>query len=638
MSLPSAVVRLYPPRPTFAAIMAGLAPVAWWRLGEPAGAATAAPAAGAWPGNYAGAPALGAAGLIEGDSDTAFGGDGIDAYCNVPGPIALPLVGWSLAAWVRITPAQAATGANYILAGASVRPLLAVYEWGAGTFGVQASWRDSTATVRTVTSPGGTMPADGLPHLIAATHDGATLRLYVDGAMVTSSATWDAAAYAAQAWYIGRFGAVYWPAGAVIDEPAIWNRALTAAELGDLYAAGAGIDSGTPLECNVLRGVIRHGRDDPNSQPEADAATLELVGVLPPEVEVGTALAVVAQFGGVDYPRFAGRISDVAIGWDSIDVPIATVIATGELADMGRRIIGDAPYPLETDGARVNRAIAAAEVATDAVRSDPGVLSVLPRDVDAQPALVVASDAAVDGNGFVWQATDGAVLYADAAHRRAALVAFELDACDLPASLVWAKGLVGLANDARVRWGTPEAEVRETDPESVAALGTFAASLTTRLATEADATNRATYIIARQAWPSWVLAGLEFALEAPHISPADTAALLDLEVHALLSITGMPAGAPATSALVFVEGWTETIEAGAWSLDLAVSDYCRTAPAPTWDQTDPAWQWDTLDPGWSWDSTTCLPPYVGRGRWADVPASQRWDQTDPGITWDTWQA
>jgi len=402
---------------------------------------------------------------------------------------------------------------------------------------------------------------------------------------------------------------------------------------------------GVAVECDVLHAMIRHGRDDPSSQPEADAATLELVGPMPASAVIGARVQVLAapSWETGERERFAGRITDVLIAWDSVDIPRGTLIAVGELADMGRRMIGEAPYPAELDGTRVNRAIAAAGVSTDPIRSDPGYLEVLARDVDAQPALTVAADAAFDGGGFLWQATDGAVLYADAFHRRAAAIALELVACDLPISLAWSQGLEGLANDVAVRYGVaPEGgeqpEVRADDPSSIATYGTHAASLTTRIADEPDAQERANLILARQAAPAWVLSALAFDLQSPAIGFSLTSALLGLEMHDLISVTGMPAGSPMSGAFAFVEGWSETIDPGSWRLELLVSDYCRTAPAPQWDETDPGWLWDSIDPALSWDAITCLPPFLTGypDRWVDVPSSDRWDTLDPSIAWDEW--
>jgi len=402
---------------------------------------------------------------------------------------------------------------------------------------------------------------------------------------------------------------------------------------------------GLAVECEVLHAVIRHGRDDPTTQPEADAATIELVGELPAVATIGARVELLAvdPWDAGEHERFAGRISDVRIGWASLDVPLATIIAVAELADMGRKIIGDAPYPAELDGTRVNRAIASAGVTTDALRSDPGYLTVLARDVDAQPALVVAGDAAYDGGGFLWCAKDGAVLYADAYHRRASEIALELVACDLPLELAWSLGLEGLANDVDVRYGVApgggeQPGVHADDPSSIARYGTHAASLTTRLADESAAQARANLIVGRQAEPAWILSSLGFPLQSPGVDYELTTALLQLELHDLVAVSGMPAGAPMTNAYVYVEGWTETIDPGAWQLELLVSDYCRTAPPPEWDDVAPGWLWDGLDPGMTWDAISCLPPLVVGypDRWVDVPSSTRWDSLDPSIAWDEW--
>lgn len=405
----------------------------------------------------------------------------------------------------------------------------------------------------------------------------------------------------------------------------------------------------TPAEitCEVETATIRHGRDDPSSDPDADAATLGIFGLVPPEVDIGTPITVQATTAGVTSVRFVGKVTDVGIGWDSPDRPIGQIIAVGALADMGRRVVGDAPFPQETDGARANRAIALAGVPTDAARTDLGTLQVLPRDVDAQPALQVAQDAADDGGGMLWMAKDGAVLYADADHRRAAQVKLALDPCAMPLTVTWVKNLEGLVNDVRVRYGTaPEGgdqpEYHATDPVSIAARGTFASSITTRLADAAAATSRAGQMLARQAQPAWVLSGIAIYLELIGKLGADvlddataTNAVLALEMHDLVSVTGMPAGSPYTSATLWVEGWTETITWSSWRISYAVSAYCRTSAEPRWDDVPAATTWDTIA-DITWDQATCLPPAPPSGTWNDIPSTLRWDQIPAGTTWDTW--
>lgn len=403
-------------------------------------------------------------------------------------------------------------------------------------------------------------------------------------------------------------------------------------------------DPSNGVECQVMRAQVHHGRDDPTSQPEASVASLELVGALPPEAVIGARVGLDAVVGPLRIPRFEGEITDLAIAFDSVDVPVPRIIAAGDLGRIGRRVVGDSPWAEELDGARVNRILTLAGFAPDPLLTDPGTVAVLARDVDRQPALGLAQEAAEDGGGIVWQDTAGRIRYADALHRRGAPVAFEFEACDVGLGLGWEQSLEGLTNKVVLRYGpTPEGgeqpEVYQSDAVSIADRGEFGASLSTRIATVDDAQKRADTIIARAANPSWLLGGLEVNLEL--LDAAELELLLGLDVHALVNVTGMPEGSPATTAALWVEGWRETIEgtdAGlvAWSLAFATSDYCRTAGAPRWDDTPSSATWDTVDPALTWNGAYCMPPSLQRGRWNDVPASMRWDTVSPLMTWDNW--
>jgi hypothetical protein len=404
-------------------------------------------------------------------------------------------------------------------------------------------------------------------------------------------------------------------------------------------------DDTNHVECKVLSASIKHGRDDPASQPIASSATLEILGPLPAEAVIGARVSVLAGSGSLGV-RFAGEITDLGVGWDSVDIARPRVIAMGDLARTGRRIVGDVPWPAELDGERVNRILTLAGFAPDPLSTDPGTVQLLARDVDRQPAQGLAQEAATDGGGLVWQDRAGRILYADAEHRRGAAVAAEFEACDVGLGLGWSQTLEGLANEAHVRYGIApdggeQPEVVASEDASIAARGTYAVSMTTRIATVADAQRRADEIVSRAAEPAWILGGLE--LDLGLLDPAQLNAVLTaIDVHSLVSITGLPAGSPATSALLWVEGWTETIEgteAGAgiaWHVSYATSDYCRTAAAPRWDDLEPTRTWDTVDPAMTWNRASCIPPQPSTGRWNDVPASLRWDLIGDPPTWDTW--
>lgn len=412
------------------------------------------------------------------------------------------------------------------------------------------------------------------------------------------------------------------------------------------------------ITCLVESLTIRHGRDDTSSQPEADSCTLTLSldlnaeewppqsGNAPLVLDVAATLYVWAYLGPNWFAqRFAGRVTDIDQEWDDAgeetpDNLIIQVMATGVLAEMGRRAIGDEPWPQELDGDRIKRIMTAAGLTFDPATSDPGTVQILPRDVDNQPALDIAQSCAASASGILWSTRGGQIRYADANHRRNTQPDIELDACDILVSPHWIRTTQGLMNYVSIGYGVAaeggdQPRYWNLHTQSRAKYGRFDYSTTTELATFDDAKALGQMLIARNRQPVWIMAALPVDLDG--LSEADTQTVLSLEMHSLISLTGLPAGAGApTTAVLWVEGWTETMAWGSHSLELLVSGYCRTAPAPQWDQVAPEMLWDSMG-SMTWDDSACFGPQPNLGRWADVPASTRWDQVAPATTWDNYQ-
>jgi hypothetical protein len=415
---------------------------------------------------------------------------------------------------------------------------------------------------------------------------------------------------------------------------------------------GAAVD----ITCLAESVTIHHGRDDTTGQPEASTATIDVSWAQgadpspPPALEIGATLTVDTEFppgSGTLFRRFAGRVTDISYAWDDAGedtpfLPIGAVTAAGYMSDLARRVVGDAPFPQELDGARVSRVLALAGVILNPGTSDPGTAQILPRDIDSQPALDVAHDAAESAGGIVWETRAGEIRYADAEHRRGVPVGLAIDACDVLVTPTWSRTTAGLINSVSLGYGaTPEEgeQPRLTDKrqDSIDRFGWYEFSQTTALAALADAQAMMSLILTRNSSPVWIFTDLP--LDMPGLDPDRTAVVLGLDMHALIAVTGLPAagGAP-TTANLWVEGWTETLAAGLHEINISVSGYCRTAPPPRWDDLAPAWTWDTMAADMTWDKAACLGPPVDYGRWNDVPASLRWDSVAPAVTWDTWEA
>jgi hypothetical protein len=519
---------------------------------------------------------------------------------------------------------------------------------------VQASWRDGAgALISTVSGPTAPIAAANtwqrltFQNLTVTPANAATLVVIViltkpTGVTVGGEQAWfDSLIVAAGSttpdYFDGDTPGAYWT-GQANRSPSIMP-----------VRAGAG----TPVDvsCLVEQIAITQGRADTTEQPAAATATIDVDltdTMLPAGVEIGSTVHVTTTIGtGSPVDRFVGTLTDITLGWDDAgpatpDTGIGQLIATATLADLGRRVVGDTPWPQEIDGDRVTRILALAGMPADPTNVDPGTVTLLPRDVDATDALSLAGDVALSSGGVLWQDRAGVVRYADAMHRRNLPVTLDLDACQLLVTPSWSRTTQGLINDVSIAYGLPPPEgseqptYRAQSDTSIARYGRYGYSLTTQLAALADAAAMAGLLLARNASPVWVMAALP--VDVKGLSDGDTVTLLTVDMHDLISLTGLPAIADTapTSALLWVEGWTETLGWDAHDLELTVSGYCRTVPPPRWDDIPAATTWDTVAPATTWDSAACLGPPVEWDRWTDVPASARWDTTDPAITWDTW--
>ena len=408
---------------------------------------------------------------------------------------------------------------------------------------------------------------------------------------------------------------------------------------------------GAPLDisCLIDQVSIRQGRDDTDSQPDAASCTLDVsvdsdTTPLPGALDVGGLIEVRTTLAGVDFVRFHGTVTDISQGWvsagdDTPDQVTAQVIATGPLADLGRVTVGDAPWPQQLDGARQAAIMAAAGVTLDPLYSDPGVVEIVARDVDSQPALQLSQDVASDAGGVLWATRAGEIRYADSYHRRGVTPALELDVCDVLVTPTWRRTTEGLINAVSIGYGVAaegadQPRYTAENLASQARWGEHALSVGTQLAQQADAQAMGSLLLVAHQAPVWVLGTLPVSVG--DLTTAQTQTLLGLEMHSLISVTGLPAaGSVPTSAALWVEGWSETLAWGAHELELVVSDYCRTVPPPRWNDVNPATTWDSVGTT-TWDAAMCLGPQVNYGRWDDQPASLRWDQLDPAATWDTY--
>lgn len=218
--------------------------VANYRLGESSGT-TAADETARYPGTYVGGPLLGQPGLRAGDANTAVSFDGLDDKVSIPSNAAFDLTtGRTVKVLVRADDLTR----RQMLVGRSGGSGPNSWDWGLDLLADKRFhwWVYNGSTAGEVFAG---VASGAVQHLVG-THDGAVMRLYVNGVEAGSLASTVAPNTATQPVTLGGEGDFNFFKG-VLQHAVVYNYALTAAQVLEDYQAGtgpAGVNgAGSPL-------------------------------------------------------------------------------------------------------------------------------------------------------------------------------------------------------------------------------------------------------------------------------------------------------------------------------------------------------------------------------------------------------
>jgi hypothetical protein len=215
---------------SYATVVAADGPVSWWRLDESSGT-VAADQRSVNPGTYLAGTKLATASLLATTTDTAVGFDGAKGAVKVPQATSLNLTSpMTLEAWIKPASLPASGSFTSILTKAESYSLQ--FNGPKLEFTVIQS-----GTRHRLQAPSGAIVAGSI-YYVAGTYNGTTQRLYINGALVASAALSGAASTTSNPLYIGSWDGTSEFFGGVIDEPAIYGKALTAEAVAHHYTAG----------------------------------------------------------------------------------------------------------------------------------------------------------------------------------------------------------------------------------------------------------------------------------------------------------------------------------------------------------------------------------------------------------------
>jgi PKD repeat protein len=229
------------PADTYGATIYDASPNFYWRLDETSGTVAHDVTPNGNNGNYSGGVTFGTAGAITGTTDTAVTMNGSNAVVSTTSAVPGPSV-YSEELWFKTT---TTTGGKLIGFGSAATGNSGSYDRHVYMLNNgQLSFGAYTGVTNVITSSASYN--DGKWHQMVATEASDGMKLYVDGAIVASSAVTGSQSYNGF-WRIGGDNLASWPnqptsnyfAGS-IDEAAVYPNELSAAQVSDHFAKGNG--------------------------------------------------------------------------------------------------------------------------------------------------------------------------------------------------------------------------------------------------------------------------------------------------------------------------------------------------------------------------------------------------------------
>jgi hypothetical protein len=332
-------------------------PVAYWRLGEDDGT-VAADEAGTSAGVYSNGVTIGRSGALTGDRNTAASFDGFDGSVTVPSSRRLNLVsGVTLEAWLKrrksgswqnvvAKPGSGATAQqNYALWLNPSSQVVAYFGNGSSSLGVYTP--DSIDTSW---------------HHLVATYDNATARIYVDGVLRVSTRSRLRLTANSEPLTIGRSSDGVRVFGGLIDEVAVYGRALSASRIREHYRERDSIDRTPPIVSLTT--------------PGDDSST----------VDARPHFAGGARVTSSDSSRVTVRIYR---GSSAVGRPVQSVTTT-RLSTGAWSVVAEAPLPFGAYTARAEQS----DLAGNIGKSAPSTFSITAEAPSPDPVVAAAGDIA----------------------------------------------------------------------------------------------------------------------------------------------------------------------------------------------------------------------------------------------------
>jgi len=241
----------------------------------------------------------------------------------------------------------------------------------------------------------------------------------------------------------------------------------------------------------------------------------------------------------------------------------------------------------------------------------PGLYTMTAQSNVVDTIYNVVSDIANSAFGYIYEAPNGDIGYADADHRQNYLAIngyVDLDARHaLGAGLSTIMRSADIRNDIFINFGNNyNSQVTASDANSIAEYGYKAETINSRVQGSGDAQIIADRYIAQRAYPYPAFQSITFPITNPEIDNTDRDALLGVFMGMPVNIQNLPNQISSGQFEGYVEGWSWSTRFNELFLTINLSPTAFSQEAMRWNNVPAAEAWNTIDPTLQWQYATIV--------------------------------
>jgi hypothetical protein len=239
---------------------------------------------------------------------------------------------------------------------------------------------------------------------------------------------------------------------------------------------------------------------------------------------------------------------------------------------------------------------------------DAGDYELAARAANVTDVYSLVSFLATSGLGYLYENSAGQICYADSTHRTQYLAANGY--VNLSANDAFANGLQTATRAGDVRNSVTltyrnNAQVSDSEPESIELYGTLAQNIVTSLHNGADAISQAAFYLTLRAFPQANFNQISFPIGSPELDDSDRDTLLNVFMGMPVNISDLPLNM-GSSFQGFVEGWQFQAGVNSLTVSLYVTPVAYSLQAFRWENVPVVETWNTIEPTLEWLNATVV--------------------------------